>query len=259
MNIQSNQGFNYTLGFGLRKFRAFQDSGTFPLAPLTCIVGANSSGKSSIITALLLLKQSLEQDVVSSRGSPLTLNGAYCELGSFSDVVFRHNERAQIGLVFEIPLAAILDEPYSRVPIVSLAIPRSPLMRRPSIYYQHYSRERSVKLPANGYIKVELSFATDEPFGPSISELKVTIDNVDGVRFVRTIKGKRKQHWRTYAFGIPSKSLELRFVRSVFFPIIAVRDSEYNKAGPHYKRRITQAEMICRYVFRYIDRVLADS
>ena len=40
-------------------FKSIQDSGTFELRPLTVLAGINSSGKSSLLQALLLLKQTM--------------------------------------------------------------------------------------------------------------------------------------------------------------------------------------------------------
>ena len=47
----------------LRNFRCFEDTGEIELKPLTVLVGANSSGKSSILKFFPLLKQSINADV----------------------------------------------------------------------------------------------------------------------------------------------------------------------------------------------------
>lgn len=67
----------------LVNFKAFTDSGTLELAPVTVLCGPNSSGKSSIIQSLLLLKQSVENPLPEE---PLTLNGSFISLGEFTDV-----------------------------------------------------------------------------------------------------------------------------------------------------------------------------
>jgi AAA15 family ATPase/GTPase len=41
-------------------FRSFGDRATIPLAPITLVLGQNSAGKSSILHALTLLKQTRE-------------------------------------------------------------------------------------------------------------------------------------------------------------------------------------------------------
>ncbi|MBK8493483.1 MAG: AAA family ATPase [Saprospirales bacterium] len=41
-------------GFGLKNFRVFKEETFFELAPITLLTGTNSSGKSSLLKALLL-------------------------------------------------------------------------------------------------------------------------------------------------------------------------------------------------------------
>ena len=43
----------------LKNFKAWRDSGEMPLAPVTLLLGSNSTGKSSLIQSLLLLKQTI--------------------------------------------------------------------------------------------------------------------------------------------------------------------------------------------------------
>ncbi|WP_406071149.1 DUF3696 domain-containing protein [Micromonospora sp. NBC_01638] len=76
----------------LHNFKAFGPDTRVDLAPLTLVYGANSAGKSSIIQALLLLKQSLAHEKMITQG-PLA------DVGGFAGVVHRHNA-AGIGLGF---------------------------------------------------------------------------------------------------------------------------------------------------------------
>ena len=55
-----------------------------PLAPLTLLSGANASGKSSVMHALVLLHQTMREHEWSTR---LMLNGATAQLGTVADVV----------------------------------------------------------------------------------------------------------------------------------------------------------------------------
>jgi len=48
-------------GFGLENFRVFKDYTWFDFAPITILTGPNSSGKSSLNKALLLLKDNFEK------------------------------------------------------------------------------------------------------------------------------------------------------------------------------------------------------
>jgi len=51
----------------VQNFKSIADSGTLPFAALTVLAGANSSGKSSLLQPLLLLKQTVEASRLSSR------------------------------------------------------------------------------------------------------------------------------------------------------------------------------------------------
>lgn len=55
---------------------------------VTALFGANSSGKSSVIQFLLLLKQTKE---ATDRGLSLDFNGTYVKLGDYKDIVFDHD------------------------------------------------------------------------------------------------------------------------------------------------------------------------
>lgn len=55
---------------------------------ITGLFGTNSSGKSSLIQFLLLMKQTKE---ATDRATALDLNGAYVGLGTISDVIHRHD------------------------------------------------------------------------------------------------------------------------------------------------------------------------
>ncbi|MEO7328227.1 MAG: AAA family ATPase [Minicystis sp.] len=84
--------------FGLRNFKAFHYLEDIELKPLTVLVGANSSGKSSIFQALLLLKQSSE----AGRSSGLLkFDGEWTKLGSFANVVSDFDISRDIEFRFE--------------------------------------------------------------------------------------------------------------------------------------------------------------
>ena len=69
-----------------------------PVSPLTLLSGANASGKSTVLQALVLLHQTILDHEWSSR---LHLNGSELELGTVSDVVDKVHGRREfkIGLV----------------------------------------------------------------------------------------------------------------------------------------------------------------
>jgi hypothetical protein len=91
----------------LGNFRGFKKADQIPLAPLTFLVGPNSSGKSSIYDALLFLTQS---EVLLTDEPPLvpTWIGPLVDLGSFQDTVFAHKSSLAIKLSLELSLGSSL-------------------------------------------------------------------------------------------------------------------------------------------------------
>src|ERR1035438_10796131 len=69
----------------LANFKAFCNQ-HLSLAPLTLLTGLNGSGKSSLLQALLVLRQSWELGYLARHR--LALNGKYVSLGTFRDLLF---------------------------------------------------------------------------------------------------------------------------------------------------------------------------
>ena len=81
----------------LQNFKSWRDTGDIALRPITAIYGANSSGKSALIQALLLLKQTAEandRNLTLHFGSPNVL----VDLGDFTSVAHQHDPDATIEL-----------------------------------------------------------------------------------------------------------------------------------------------------------------
>ena len=67
----------------LENFKSVGTKLTLPLSPITVLVGANSSGKSSIIQSILLIKQTLRY---AATDRAIALNGPLLKLGNYQDV-----------------------------------------------------------------------------------------------------------------------------------------------------------------------------
>ena len=78
----------------LENFRAFGAATTIPLAPITLLFGENSSGKTSVLHALTLLKQTQE---AGRSGPALALKGLV-DFGSFADLVHDHGQQKRISI-----------------------------------------------------------------------------------------------------------------------------------------------------------------
>ncbi|MGE0825347.1 MAG: DUF3696 domain-containing protein [Candidatus Binatia bacterium] len=74
--------------YQLTNFKAFAGPETIPIRPITLIYGPNSSGKSSILQSLLLLKQTLEE---ADSSTSLLPTGKLVDLGDYREFVHRHD------------------------------------------------------------------------------------------------------------------------------------------------------------------------
>ncbi|GCL37217.1 hypothetical protein SR1949_23240 [Sphaerospermopsis reniformis] len=71
----------------LKNFKPFENQ-SFSLKPLTLLAGLNSTGKSSVLQSLLLLRQSCLQDDLLDRVG-LALNGDLVSIGTGKDALFK--------------------------------------------------------------------------------------------------------------------------------------------------------------------------
>src|SRR3954454_9557143 len=84
--------------WSIENFKSFSGRTDITLAPITVFAGANSSGKSTIIQSILLLKQTLQYAPV---GRPITLNGPLLKLGTFEDIKNSGSKQSYVGLGWE--------------------------------------------------------------------------------------------------------------------------------------------------------------
>jgi hypothetical protein len=89
----------------IRNFRSLKDV-KVPLAPLTVVVGQNSAGKSCFISALLLLKQTLDS---RRQWMMLAPEGNWVHLGGYRDFIFKHNMKRKLSFT----LTFRADVPFS--------------------------------------------------------------------------------------------------------------------------------------------------
>ncbi len=95
-------------GLGIENFRIFKDYTEFKFAPLTLLTGANNSGKSSLIKALLLLADNSEKNNVID----LDFSGQFSEIHnlatfdlSLNNEAFIEKNRIKFDLFYEIDSA----------------------------------------------------------------------------------------------------------------------------------------------------------
>lgn len=86
--------------FAVKRFKSLADV-SLTFAPITVFIGGNSTGKSSVLQALSVLKQSRE-DTGANLG--LAPSGTSVELGSFEDIAHQHHADAVLEFGLDLSL-----------------------------------------------------------------------------------------------------------------------------------------------------------
>ena len=95
---------------GLSNFKSWREL-DIDLAPITFLFGVNSSGKTALLQALLLLKQTANS---FDPKQPINFGGGprdYVDFGSYQDLVYGHDTNRHIGLRLSWGLSSILPVP----------------------------------------------------------------------------------------------------------------------------------------------------
>jgi predicted ATPase len=99
-------------GLSFQRFKSWRDTGEIRLAPLTALFGSNSSGKTSVLQMLLLLKQTAESP---DRTQVLNLGDdrSLVDLGTFQDVLFRHDltNPIRVSMAWNLPASLEIADP----------------------------------------------------------------------------------------------------------------------------------------------------
>src|SRR6266511_2932022 len=78
-----------------QNFRSLGDTGWLEIRPITIILGANASGKTSLIAPLLLLKQTLES---TESSLALKTQGDLFNAGTYRKLILSHRSERTLSL-----------------------------------------------------------------------------------------------------------------------------------------------------------------
>ena len=143
----------------VKNFKSWKESPKVELAPLTGFFGTNSSGKSSLLQMLLLLKQTLGTDEILFFGDENSL----VNLGSFREVIHGHKLEATLGLEF----GCKLDTPFT---IDEFYSDKSDLPPVPSLTTDSFTFNASI-LWSNDELVVE-----NKPYRVKVGNEKLIVD-----------------------------------------------------------------------------------
>lgn len=133
----------------LKNFKAWEKA-TLQLAPLTGFFGTNSSGKTALLQALLLLKQTVAS---LDRSRPIHFGDdrSFVDLGTFHDVIFKHDETRSLGLY----IAWQLDTPLKI---------KNPTTRKPLLTTKHLTFETEIANSNEGPKVTHFAYKASETF-----------------------------------------------------------------------------------------------
>jgi hypothetical protein len=179
--------------YRIQNFKAFPDSGTLPLRPITLVYGPNSSGKSSIIQSILLLKQTLEE--AENPETLLLPKGNLVDLGNYREFVHCH----ELSNVFAFTFSSTPAE-LTKVPrfLRGLDVGLSRIGVRISFGHDRRSQNpviASLDVLADG---LEEPVATYKPFGNQSSRVRRHANIRGGFRPGAILRGDRISEAHSY-------------------------------------------------------------
>ena len=86
----------------MTNFKSWRETGPVRMAPLTAFFGANSSGKSSLLQMLLLLKQTAESNdrgLVINTGS---IQRGYVNLGTAHEITYGDTQEMSLSVAWQL-------------------------------------------------------------------------------------------------------------------------------------------------------------
>lgn len=194
-------------------FRIFESETTFEIKPITFLVGPNSSGKSSIFKAFLLLKSNVQNDL-----QILDFSNTKHNLGSFKNTTNKYSENNNIKFTFEASVNNVAPFSYSKI---SLASKRSltNLLVEPKV-----QNETEVKLT--------ISYGKNEESG-EVKEIELR-NNKDEIFLILTINDSNGSNKLLFKHDLISKNKILNeiFIRSVIrdeYSILPINKDENEK------------------------------
>ncbi len=93
----------------IKNFKCLADTKRLKIRPLTFCVGPNSSGKSSLLKILLMLKQTIDS---TDLDNPLVTNGGWIEMGAYPEFVFMGDTEKNIEIDIGFDLSNSFDGKY---------------------------------------------------------------------------------------------------------------------------------------------------
>lgn len=136
----------------LYNFRCFSSEQNIPLSPITLIYGPNSSGKSSLLKSLLVMKQTIEE---ASPNTNLITKGPYTDIGNFKDFINNHDTKKKYSIKFQFDFTKQKNNRYIHT-YYRMNLPKSISKISIEFFYRNSTSQNNVLNNINLYINDEL-------------------------------------------------------------------------------------------------------
>jgi AAA15 family ATPase/GTPase len=158
----------------LGNFRSFENIQDIPIKPITLVYGANSVGKSSILKALLLMKQSLED--ATNLNSNLATKGHFVDVGNYKDFINKQDLTKDFSFKFDFDISSTN---------------KKNKFVRP--FYYRYNRIKNIN-----YLSIEYVYSYNNVKNGVLSEIKLYLNNSTEpfLKFKKSSKKIEQQNFR---------------------------------------------------------------
>ncbi len=192
----------------MKNFKSWKDSGEVKLAPLTGFFGTNSSGKSSLLQMLLLLKQTTENkdaDEAIYFGD----NQSLINLGEYKEVIHGHIKEG----VLEFEFGCKLHDPL----IIAYHIN----FQEEKIKTYSFTFNTSIQEKFSNLLVPYLSYTINDPMNLKIfwTEKEIYYEELDTGNFINTHKDSRQKN--CYGVVLPQQNPLLFNFTSAFENVLS--------------------------------------
>ncbi len=196
-----------------QNFKSWKDTGKLQIAPLTGFFGANSSGKTSLLQTLLVLKQTVERPPDWNGVIDFGEDNSLVNLGGFDETVHQHN----LDLSLDVAVSWQLPERQNLGPVqidflsfsMSIVKKYEHSVELDNFCYASGEREFKIEWESSGYkYKLGYDWASTElfrcygvvnPFGPleSFAPLKAAFEDLfDRIRYLGPLREYPRSHYK---------------------------------------------------------------
>ncbi|HEU4791752.1 MAG TPA: DUF3696 domain-containing protein [Flavobacterium sp.] len=192
-------------------FRVFEQRTKFELSPLTFLTGPNSSGKSSLLKGLLLLKSNYNSDL-----QVLDFSGAKHNLGTFENAINKKNKKTE-NMTFGFQ-ASISSEGFPFTYI------KQPVTTKRSVY----NILKEFKSKADTDVFLELTYKKNDRSG-KLSIVELFLEN-DEESFLKLIIGDVNSEYHTLNFNY-EKISKSKVLKELFLEQVIRNDYNITKSA----------------------------